>query len=219
MLIVFFFSFSVNICSCQNWKILCSLTRPKAFYLKFSPNGTYLTLWELFTTSKDNPDGAPNLHIYKSDTGEEMLSIIQKRNSDWEPNWSQDESVVAFMLGGEAHFYETNGANGFSKSEKKVGSLKNGLLSIAPGNCPPFVAFYIPGVKDSPSMCKIFKYPNVNVPQPIACKSFFQVCIYNSMFILFKEYICKNIILFIYLFFRLIVLNCYGINAERVYCF
>lgn len=130
--------------------------------------------WESFFTTKDNPDGSPNLYIYNTLTGEEVFSIIQKKNSAWEPSWSSDESILALMLGGEAVFYETKNIDGFKKSSKKIGGGRNGSLSLAPNGSNPFVAFYVPGLKGAPSMCKIFKYPDLQAAQPIGCKSFFQ---------------------------------------------
>lgn len=158
----------------DNWKIIATLPRPKAFYLKFSPKNTYLMTWEIFTTSPNNPEGSANLYFYKTATGEEMFSSIQKRQIDWEPHWSSDESLVALMIGGEVLFYEPNdGATGLSKPAKRLGGGRNGAVSLSPGNSP-HIGFYIPGVKGAPSMCKLFKYPNIDAPQPIAQKSFFQ---------------------------------------------
>ncbi|XP_063707650.1 eukaryotic translation initiation factor 2A-like [Culicoides brevitarsis] len=156
-----------------NWKVITSLPRPKAFYLKFSPKGTYLMTWEIFTTSPANPEGSANLYFYKTTTGEEVFSCIQKRQIDWEPHWSSDESLVALMIGGEVLFYELKSETGLSKPAKRLGGGRNGSVSLSPGN-NPHIAFYIPGVKGAPSMCKLFKYPNIDAPQPIAQKSFFQ---------------------------------------------
>lgn len=136
--------------------------------------------WESFMTTKDNPNGSPNLFVYKTETGEEVYSAIQKKNSCWEPSWSIDESIFALMLGGESFFFETAGDEGFTKHSKKIGGLRNGLLSVSPNGNNPFVAFYVPGVKTAPSMCKIYKYPNLQAPQPVGCKSFFQVCLLSN---------------------------------------
>lgn len=47
-------------------------------------------------------------------------------------------------------------------------------MSIGPGNSPPFLAFYVPGTKGVPSMCKIYKYPALQQNQTVACKSLYQ---------------------------------------------
>lgn len=165
---------NVQISTCATWKVIATLPRPKAFYLKFSPNGTYLMTWEIFTTSPSNPDGSPNMYFYKADSGEEMFSTIQKKQIDWEPHWSSDETLVAMMIGGEVLFYEINGPNGLSKPAKRLGGGRNGGVSLSPGTSPPHIGFYVPGVKGAPSMCKLYKYPNIDAAQPIASKSFFQ---------------------------------------------
>lgn len=131
--------------------------------------------WESFSTTKETPKGSPNLIIYDSATGEEVFSAIQKKNSAWEPSWSNDESILAVMLGGEAFFYETKSDTGFKKYTKKIVVDKNGLISVAPNGSSPFVLFYVPGAKAAPSMCKIFKYIDMQAAQPVGCKSFFQV--------------------------------------------
>lgn len=56
-----------------------------------------------------------------------------------------------------------------------MGSGKNGSFSMSPVNYGHVhIAFYVPGVKAAPSMCRLFKYPNLESNQPVATKSFFQ---------------------------------------------
>lgn len=153
---------------------MCSLPRPKAYALQFSPRGNYLVTLELFTQNKHQPEGAPNLYVYRTETGDELFATVQKKNSDWEPSWSNDESIFALMLGGEAFFYETNGPDGFTKSAIKFGGGRGGVLSVCGHNATPHYAFYVPGTKGAPSICKIFKYPALQASQPISSKSFFQ---------------------------------------------
>lgn len=154
----------------DNFRQIASLPRPKAFFLKFSPQSNYLMTWELFTTTPTNPEGTANLHIYRTSTGELVFSTVQKRQSDWEPHWSTDESIVAMMIGGEVYFYELNG-DGFAKAAHKLGGGRNGGVSLSPGPSP-HIGFYVPGVKGAPSNCKVFKYPAIE-GAPVASKSFF----------------------------------------------
>ncbi|CAO1339026.1 unnamed protein product [Diamesa hyperborea] len=148
-----------------------SLQRPKAMFLKFSPSSTYIVVYEIFFTTKENPEGNPNLFIYMTKTGEEVFSFKMKRHSEWEPHFSHDESLFSLMLNGEVHFYVSEGTNGFSKTSKKLGG-KTGGFSVSPGTCP-HVAIYVKGAKGAPSMCRLFKYPNLET-NPVASKSFFQ---------------------------------------------
>lgn len=166
---------SVNVCSTKTWKIIQELPRARAFYMKFSPKGTFLMVWEQYIVSKDIPENTPNLYIYKIETGDEVYSVVQKRQSDWEPNFSSDESLMAIMIGGEVLFYELNSTDSFTKYVKKLGGGKNGGVSMSPENSPlPHFAFYVPGVKGAPSRIVLYKYPNLETNQPVASKSFFQ---------------------------------------------
>ncbi|XP_017844294.1 eukaryotic translation initiation factor 2A isoform X2 [Drosophila busckii] len=158
-----------------NWEVECKLPRPKAFYLKFSPRGNYLCTWEHYAITKDRPEGSANLLVYEIATGTEVFAIVQKNQTDWEPSWSSDESIFALVVGGEALFYDLGaGTAGFASTSRKIGGSRGGMLSLGPGHCPPFLAFYTPGAKGAPSMCKLYKYPALAQNQTVACKSFFQ---------------------------------------------
>lgn len=39
--------------------------------------------WEPFTVSNANPEGTPNLNIYKSENGELVKSFINKKQVNW----------------------------------------------------------------------------------------------------------------------------------------
>ena len=165
----------LEITSDSSWATLTTLPRPKAFYLKFSPRGNYLCTWELYTVTKDKPEGSPNMFVYDLRTSSEVFATVQKKQSDWEPSFSSDESIFALVVGGEALFYDlAEGADGFRKTTRKIGGRRDGVLSLAPGHSPPFLAFYTPGAKGAPSMCKLYKYPALSQNQTVACKSFFQ---------------------------------------------
>lgn len=167
---------TVQISTVSNWKIVHKLPRPKAFYLKFSPRSTYLMTWEIYTENpKDEVKEKPNLFLYDVASGRELFSIIQKRHADWEMHWAADESLFAVMVGGEVLFYEVKSESAFPlKPTKRLGGARNGGVSVSPGPSPPFVAFYVPGTKGAPSMCRLFRYPNLEANQPVASKSFFQ---------------------------------------------
>ncbi|XP_052869752.1 eukaryotic translation initiation factor 2A [Anopheles cruzii] len=169
---------TVQLCEVANgWRTIASLPRPKACFLQFSSRGTYLMTWEVYTENpKDVVKEKPNLYIYRAETGEEVFSAIQKRHHDWQMHWSSDESLAALLVGGEVLFYDhTDPAGaGFQRVSKRLGGLRNGGVSMAPGPSPPHVAVYIPGTKGGPSMCRLFKYPCLEMNQPVASKSFFQ---------------------------------------------
>lgn len=51
--------------------------------MAFSPKSTFFITWEPFTVSNANPQGAPNLHIYKTATGELLRSFTHKKQGNW----------------------------------------------------------------------------------------------------------------------------------------
>ncbi|CRK94154.1 CLUMA_CG007673, isoform A [Clunio marinus] len=138
--------------------------RTKAYIIKFSPKESFLIIYEIFASSKENSDN-PNLFFYDTSTGEEKCNFVMKRHSEWEPYFAQDESFFAIMLNNEICFYEN-----FVKTSQKL-SGKVGGFSVSPG--ASHVAVYIRGEKGSPSMCRLFKYPNINT-NPVSSKTFAQ---------------------------------------------
>ncbi|XP_017476680.1 PREDICTED: eukaryotic translation initiation factor 2A [Rhagoletis zephyria] len=165
----------VKVLNTLDWKVKCTLPRPKAFYLKFSPIGNYISTWELYTVTKDKPEGSSNMFIYDLSSGSEVFDIVQKNQTDWEPSWSTDESLFAIVIGGEALFYDLSGdCKNFNTFTRKIGGSRGAVVSLSPGASPPCVAVYTPGAKGGPSMCKLYKYPSLSQNQAIACKSFFQ---------------------------------------------
>jgi translation initiation factor 2A len=145
-----------------------SIPHTRSHIVKFSHKGTFLIVYEIFISTKENPN-SPNLFIYEADTGKELISFMMKKHSEWEPFISNDESVLAIMMNGDVHFYEI--ANGsFTKTAQKL-SGKVGSFSLSPGQTT-HVALYLQGAKGSPSMAKLFRYPNLEAT--ISSKSFSQ---------------------------------------------
>lgn len=153
-----------------NYELKYTIPRPRSHIIKFSPKSTYIIVYEIYISTKDNPMN-PNLFIYEAATGREVQSFVAKKNSEWEPFFSHDESMLAIMLAGDVHFYDVSSTGEFTKSPHKI-TGKVGGFSVSPG-LNTHVAVYIQGTKGSPSMARLFKYPNLETA-PIASKSFSQ---------------------------------------------
>ncbi|XP_067013815.1 eukaryotic translation initiation factor 2A [Anabrus simplex] len=162
---------SVKIASTATWKVLAELPRPKVSCLEFSPRGTYLMTWEPFMVTAANPQGGPNLHIWKSETGELVKDFIQKKQSGWEPQWSSDEKLCARNVNSDVLFYEN--AN-FETVVNKIHIQKVANFSLAPGTPPYHVLCYVPGKSGQPSFGRLFRYPKFESQMSLANKSFFQ---------------------------------------------
>ncbi len=155
----------------NNYELKYSVPRPRSHILKFSPKGTYLIVYEIYISTKDNPMN-PNLFFYEASTGKELQNFVMKKNSEWEPFFNHDETMLAIMLSGDVHFYDVSSTGEFTKSSHKIAGGKIGGFSVSPG-LNTHIAVYIQGAKGSPSMARLFKYPNIEA-SPIASKSFSQ---------------------------------------------
>lgn len=75
--------FSITILNTTNWQKVATIENTKAYHLAFSPKSTFVMSWEPFTVSNANPQGTPNLKIYKSEGGELVKSFVQKKQVNW----------------------------------------------------------------------------------------------------------------------------------------
>lgn len=79
---IFYFS-SIKIVQTSNWKDVATIDNTKAYYLAFSPKGTFLMSWEPFTVSNANPQGRPNLNIFRTENGELVKNFVHKKQGNW----------------------------------------------------------------------------------------------------------------------------------------
>lgn len=149
----------------EDMKLMWSAPHSKSHILKFSPSQGFLIVYEIYNTNKEQPD-LHNLFIYEMATGQMKISFSMKKHSEWEPHFASDDSFFAILLNGELSFFEN-----FVKASHKL-SGKLGGFSISPGTTP-HVAIYLRGEKGSPSMTRLFRYPNLDT-NPVASKSFSQ---------------------------------------------
>ncbi|XP_076234660.1 eukaryotic translation initiation factor 2A [Calliopsis andreniformis] len=162
---------TVKILHCDTWKIITEIKRPKISAIQFSPQGTYFMTWEPFIATQSNPQGTPNLYIWKSESGELMKSLVQKKQSDWEPQWSSDEKICGILTGADVILYEDVN---FEKIVHRINVAKVAKFSISPTNSPYYILCYMPGKAGQPSFGRLFQYPKFESTQALANKSFFQ---------------------------------------------
>ncbi|XP_015602162.1 eukaryotic translation initiation factor 2A isoform X2 [Cephus cinctus] len=161
----------LKIILCETWKIIAEIKRPKIWSFQFSKLGNYLITWEQFIATPANPQGSPNLHIWKSENGELVKSFIHKKQTDWEPQWSNDEKICGMLINSDVVFYED--AN-FDKIVHKIHVAKVAKFSISPNPAPYHILCYMPGKSGQPSFGRLFQYPKFESTQSLANKSFFQ---------------------------------------------
>ncbi|XP_012279013.1 eukaryotic translation initiation factor 2A isoform X2 [Orussus abietinus] len=162
---------AIKIVLCDTWKIIAEINRPKVCAMQFSSHGTYLMTWEPFLVSQANPEETPNLCIWKSENGDLVKSFVQKKQSNWEPQWSTDEKICGMLINNNVVLYESAI---FDKVIHRINVAKIAKFSISSGNAPYNVLCYMPGKSGQPSFGKLFQYPKFEASQVLATKSFFQ---------------------------------------------
>lgn len=155
----------------ENWNNSSTVENVKAYHLSFSPKGTFLMSWEPFTVNKANPEGSPNLKIYKSENGELVKTFVHKKQANWEPQWSADEKLFSRVVNTDVVFYEDLN---FEKIVARINSYKVASYKLSPNIGVYFILCHTPGSPGQPSFGRLFKYPNFEAAQAIANKSFFQ---------------------------------------------
>ncbi|GFQ65019.1 eukaryotic translation initiation factor 2A [Trichonephila clavata] len=160
-----------SVVECKNFGTMSLINQPGIAYVKFSPKGTYLSTWAPYKV-KESQQASCNLHIYDVKTGECIKSFIQKKQTGWYPQWSDDEKICARNVNNDVHFFEDAD---FSTIKRKISMQKVANLALAPGPAPYHIACFVPGVKGQPSFVRMFKYPNFEGSGAIiAQRSFFK---------------------------------------------
>ncbi|XP_061185525.1 eukaryotic translation initiation factor 2A-like [Saccostrea echinata] len=156
----------------SDFKQLAQIDKAKVNCLKFSPKGMILALWENYTVNKETNQGNPNLHLYNAQTGDLIKSLMQKKQSNWDPKWTDDEGICCRNVNNELHFFE---GNEFDAIKTKLHIQKVSTFALAVSGPPYHIAGYVPGSKGQPSFVRIYRYPNFAGPQAaLANKSFFK---------------------------------------------
>ncbi|KAJ1501912.1 hypothetical protein HMI55_005424 [Coelomomyces lativittatus] len=141
--------------------------------ISFSPKGSFLSTWE--RTDSSDPvvkEAHQNLLIHHLPTTSIFFACAQKSQTDWKPQWTQDESQFAIVC--------TPGVLQFYAAQSSPCTLLNTLtsdqlrhFSLSPG-VQPHIALFVPEGKKNgvPAMVKLFSLKNLTVP--LSTKTFFK---------------------------------------------
>lgn len=163
---------SVKVVKTADYQQLWDLPHAKVQCMKFSPKGTHLLLWENYSVNQEASQGNPNLHIYSIQTGTLIKSLIQKKQTNWDPVWTDDEGICCRNVNNELHFFEDNN---FDSIKTKLHMQKIASFALAVSGPPYNIAGYVPGSKGQPSFIRVYKYPNFGGQQAaIANRSFYK---------------------------------------------
>ncbi|XP_072935820.1 eukaryotic translation initiation factor 2A [Epargyreus clarus] len=160
-----------EIVSCADWSVAATI-EGNAKDMFFSPLDTYITLREMFVMTKDNPQGKPNILVYKSSNGELVGSFVQKSQSDGEPKWSSDEKLFAIQINNRILVYEDGKLDRYVQ---QISAEKLKCFTISPSPAPNYyLSIFTLGKAGQPSFWRIFKYPQFDITQTVVSRSSFQ---------------------------------------------
>lgn len=149
--------------------LLQELAIPNVIELKFSPRGTYLSLWERHVKLGDG-EQHKNLRIFSVSTGEELISFSQKSHDGWDVQYTISESHAIRLVGQEIHvFNPAEWGKGIVDRLKVEGASS---ITLSPG-LNPSVAIFVPEKKGQPANVRIHSLLNLSAP-PTCQKTFFK---------------------------------------------
>ncbi|KAK7090833.1 hypothetical protein V1264_010584 [Littorina saxatilis] len=163
---------SVYIMDAETHTVRQQLQQTRVADMRFSPKGTVLATWGAYYTDRDGKGGEPNLILWDVASGAVRRSFIQKKQINWEPQWSCDEVVCGRTVNNELQFFENNN---FETIEQKLHLQKVVSFSMAQGPAPYMISAYVAGSKGQPSYVRVYQYPNFGGPAAaVANKSFYK---------------------------------------------
>jgi translation initiation factor 2A len=157
--------------------VLRSLPLPGAVAMHFSPEGTFIEIYQ-----KANASGAgeeKNLSVWNVTTGEKVYACFQKsfNSLSWPYlQFSADDKVACRAVSNEVHFFDTDK---FDESAARLKVPQVALAKLSPG-ADPSVATFVPEKKGIPGSVCIYSPPPTGTEgvielQPTARKAFFRV--------------------------------------------
>lgn len=163
----------VIVVAAPSWERIGCLKHSRAQEICFSPNGSYLAVWESYVKGQEQSQVQPNLTVYDV-TGKKLLkSFFQQNQVNWQPQWTNDEKILARNVTNEVHFYKADDLNNIV--EKKI-LTKVRSFSISPSKNVHHVTFFVPSIKGAPAYVHLYRYPNFKeANNALANKSFFKV--------------------------------------------
>ncbi|KAG9296394.1 hypothetical protein G9A89_014986 [Geosiphon pyriformis] len=158
----------VVIINAETVEIVKEIKRKNVVEIGFSPKGTFLTTWERPVKLEENVMHK-NLILWEVESGKELISFAQKSQSNWNVQWTEDESFFSRMVTGEVHFYASNRIDKEVHSKLRLEGIAD--FSLSPGKSPS-IAVFIPEKKAGPARVQIFSITNFNTT--LAQKTFYK---------------------------------------------
>ncbi|CAG8432799.1 11479_t:CDS:10 [Diversispora eburnea] len=159
---------SVKIIDAETTEIVIELPKKNVVEIGFSPKGNYISTWERPVKPQDN-SVHKNLIIWEVVTGKELISFTQKTQTNWNVQWTEDESFFSRLVTGEVHFYDTNRIDKGIHNKLRLEGV--GDFSLSPGKSPS-ISIFIPEKNSAPAIVRIYSITNFN--SPLSQKTFYK---------------------------------------------
>ncbi|CAI2333694.1 unnamed protein product [Caenorhabditis sp. 36 PRJEB53466] len=143
-----------------NKEILC-VNQKRTRRLLFSPRDSLLFTFEpwaiygLKTSENQKPE--PNVRVYNLADGRHITTLSAPKESSWEPQFSEDESLAARIVGSEIFFYTDMS---FERYDHKLVEKGATSFSLSPGPAPNHVAVYVPATDSNPARVRVHRVAN-----------------------------------------------------------
>ncbi|GJJ11775.1 hypothetical protein Clacol_006013 [Clathrus columnatus] len=160
----------VFIINAEDGSLLREIPLPNVIELGFSPKATFLSTWERPVRSEDNSIQHKNLRIFSIETGEEVYSLTQKSQENWNLQYTSSESHAVRLTGSEIQvFNPSDWAKGVIDKLKVEGCTS---ITLGPG-LNPHIAVFVAEKKGAPALIRIYGLLTLGSP-PTTQKSFFK---------------------------------------------
>ncbi|EFO85911.1 hypothetical protein GCK72_005539 [Caenorhabditis remanei] len=140
-----------------NKEVLC-LELKRTRKILFSPKDNFLLTFEPWAIygakTSENQKPEPNVRVYSLADGKHVSTFSAPKESSWEPQFSDDETLAARMVGSEIFFY-TNMS--FERYDHKLVEKGATSFALSPGSAPNHVAVYVPAVSSNPARVRVHK--------------------------------------------------------------
>ncbi|TGZ80227.1 translation initiation factor eIF-2A [Ascodesmis nigricans] len=146
---------SVKVADPTTGQVVTTLPVENVHELGFSPRGSYVITWQRPGKNEDG-SGYKNLIVWKTESAERVVAFVQKNQSGWNLQYTEDEKYCARVVTNEVQFFES------SKMETVIRRINlkdvsDFALSPKASEDNLIVAALVPERKGQPAMVKIFK--------------------------------------------------------------
>ncbi|CAD6196981.1 unnamed protein product [Caenorhabditis auriculariae] len=139
-------------------KEVLSAELKKTKRILFSPKDTLVFTFEQYAIygQKTSPDQKPdpNVRVFSLSDGKHLHTLIAHKESSWEPQWNEDESIAVRMVGGEIMFHSNNN---FDKYDRKMVVPGATAFALSPATSPSYIAVYVPASGSNPAHVRVHR--------------------------------------------------------------